>query len=74
MRFKADAAFAAGFIDEDLISISARSKGKVDVSKIMNIMNGGGNIYSAATKINSKELNEEGKKLELLTKPNFYVG
>ncbi len=74
LRFKADAAFAAGFIDEDLISISARSKGKVDVSKIMNIMNGGGNIYSAATKINSKELNEEGKKLELLTKPNFYVG
>lgn len=74
LRFKADAAFAACFIDEDLISISARSKGKVDVSKIMNIMNGGGNIYSAATKINSKELNEEGKKLELLTKPNFYVG
>lgn len=74
LRFKADAAFAAGFIDENLISISARSKGKVDVSKIMNIMNGGGNIYSAATKINSKELNEEGKKLELLTKPNFYVG
>lgn len=74
LRFKADATFAAGFIDEDLISISARSKGKVDVSKIMNIMNGGGNIYSAATKINSKELNKEGKKLELLTKPNFYVG
>lgn len=74
LRFKADAAFAAGFIDDDLISISARSKGKVDVSKIMNIMSGGGNIYSAATKINSKELNEEGKKLELLTKPNFYIG
>lgn len=74
LRFKADATFAAGFIDDDLISISARSKGKVDVSKIMNIMSGGGNIYSAATKINSKELNEEGKKLELLTKPNFYIG
>ena len=74
LRFKADAAFAAGFIDDDLISISARSKGKVDVSKIMNIMSGGGNIYSAATKINSKELNEECKKLELLTKPNFYIG
>lgn len=73
LRFKADAAFAAGYIDDELISISARSKGKVDVSKIMNVMNGGGNIYSAATKINSKELNNEGKKLELLTKPNFYI-
>lgn len=73
LRFKADAAFAAGYIDDELISISARSKGKVDVSKIMNIMGGGGNIYSAATKINSNELKEEGKKLELLTKPNFYV-
>lgn len=73
LRFKADAAFAAGYIDDELISISARSKGKVDVSKIMNKMGGGGNIYSAATKINSNELKEEGKKLELLTKPNFYV-
>ena len=73
LRFKTDAAFAAGFIDDELISISARSKGKVDVSKIMNILNGGGNMYSAATKIISNELNEEGKKLELLTKPNFYI-
>ena len=72
LRFKADAAFAAGYIDDELISISARSKGKVDVSKIMNIMGGGGNIYSAATKINNNELKEEGKRLELLTKPNFY--
>lgn len=73
LRFKADAAFAAGYIDDELISISARSKGKVDVSKIMNIMGGGGNIYSAATKINNNELKEEGKRLELLTKPNFYI-
>lgn len=73
LRFKADAAFAAGYIDDELISISARSKGKVDVSKIMNIMGGGGNIYSAATKINNNGLKEEGKKLELLTKPNFYI-
>lgn len=73
LRFKADAAFAAGFIDNELISISARSKGKVDVSKIMNIMCGGGNKYSAATKINSNDLTSEGKKLEKLTKPNFYI-
>lgn len=73
LRFKADAAFAAGFIDDELISISARSKGKVDVSKIMNKMNGGGNVYSAATKIKSNELDEEGRKLELLTRPNFYL-
>ena len=73
LKFKTDAAFAIGLIDEELISISARSNGKIDVSKIMNIMNGGGNIYSAATKIDDSDLKANGKKLELLIKPNFYV-
>ena len=68
-----DATFAVGSIDENTVSVSARSKGKVDVSKIMSLMNGGGNIYSAAAKIENATTDEVGKTLMKTLKPNFYV-
>jgi len=72
LRYKADAAFAAGFIDDNLISISARSKGKIDVGTIMAQLAGGGNTYSAATKIVDDKILEPVQKLIKIVKPTFY--
>lgn len=72
LRYKVDAAFAMGKIDEELISISARSKGKLDVSKIMKVFDGGGNIYSGASKIQDSTMKELALKLEKVIRPTFY--
>lgn len=73
LRYKVDAAIAAGFIDDELISISARSKGKIDVSLIMKEFNGGGNIFSAASKIEDNDINVVSEKLKKILKPSFYI-
>lgn len=72
LRYKVDAAFAMGKIDEEIISISARSKGKLDVSKIMQMFDGGGNMYSGASKIQDSTINETALKLEKVIRPTFY--
>lgn len=72
LRYKVDAAFAMGKIDEEIISISARSKGKLDVSKIMQMFDGGGNTYSGATKIQDSKINDLALKLEKVIRPPFY--
>lgn len=72
LKYKADATIAAGYIDDDLISISARGKGKVDVSKIMSEFGGGGNCVNAAAKIQGEDINDVGKKLIKTIKPSFY--
>lgn len=72
LKYKVDAAFAIGNIDETVIAISARSKGKIDVSLIMKELQGGGNTHSAATRIENEELSEVSKKLERVIKPSFY--
>lgn len=69
LHYKIDAVFAAGFIDDEIISISARSKGEIDVSDIMKNLGGGGHIYSAATEIKNMDFNDISKKLELALKP-----
>lgn len=72
LRYKADAAFAMGKIDNELISISARSKGKIDVSKIMMLFGGGGNVYSGASKIEDSTMSDLSLKLEKVIRPSFY--
>lgn len=71
LKYKVDAAFAIGCVDEKAVSISARSKGRIDVSLIMKELQGGGNIYSAATRIENEELPEVSKKLQRVIKPSF---
>ena len=70
LRYKTDSSFVGGKIDETTISISARSKGRIDVSKIMEEFGGGGNEFQAATKIVNKDINtirdELVKKLKLV--------
>ncbi len=51
MRYRIEAEFAMGYIDEETISVSARSRGKIDVGKIMEQFGGGGNSQNAATQL-----------------------
>lgn len=53
LKYKIDASFAIGYIKENLLSVSARSKGDIDVADILsNLENikGGGNTISAGAK------------------------
>lgn len=51
LRYKVDASFAIAYIDQDTISISARSKGNIDISQIMKMFGGGGSPTSGAARV-----------------------
>lgn len=63
LKFKVDASFIIGYIDENVVSISARSKSKIDVGEIMSNMGGGGNSQNAATRIEAKDIFDIEKEL-----------
>ena len=73
LKYRVDAAFAIGKIDDDTISISARSKERINVGKVMSELEGGGNRYSAATKLSNISIEEVGKRLVKLLTPKSYV-
>jgi len=73
LKYRVDAAFSIGRIDEETISVSARSKEKINVGLVMQEMEGGGNQFSAATKLKDTTIEETGKKLIKLLQPNCYV-
>lgn len=73
LKYGVDASFAVGKIDESTISISARSKEKVNVGEVMKELKGGGNCYSAATKITDMTIEEAGNTLVKLIKPKYFV-
>ena len=58
-----DAAFTLGYVSEDAIHISARGNGRVDVSKVMIQLGGGGNPTCAGCKIESKDIFAVEKEL-----------
>ena len=58
-----EASFTIGFIDKNIVGISARSIGKVDVEKIMRSLGGGGHQTDAACTIESTKLEEVKEKL-----------
>lgn len=73
LELNVDVAFCIGYVNDNTISISARSKGRVDVAEIMRIMKGGGNKYSAATKVEDQDISEVSKQLIKIIKPNYYI-
>ena len=73
LKYGVDAAFAIGNIDEKMISISARSKERVNVGEVMKELDGGGNRYSAATKLTDSTIEEVGKKLIKLIEPPHII-
>ena len=66
------ACFVIGRISDNVVGISARSDGTINVQKIMESMNGGGHFSSAATQIEDANI-EEVKKM-LYSKLEGYVG
>ena len=69
LKYQINASFAIAYIDEETISISARSKGIIDVSKIMRLFGGGGSVHSAAAKIQGMSLSEVKDKLNYILIP-----
>lgn len=58
LKYRVDAIFVFGQIDENTISISARSKSNVDVGTIMEQLGGGGNLQNAGCQIQGKSIME----------------
>lgn len=73
LKYGVDASFAIGKIDENVISISARSKERVDVGEVMKQLDGGGNRYSAATKLTDQNIEEVGKQLVKLIESPYII-
>lgn len=73
LKYKVDAAFAIGNIGNGTVSISARSKEKVDVGSIMQKLNGGGNQHSGATKLTDCTIEEAEKNLTKMLRPPCYL-
>lgn len=73
LRYGVDASFAGGYIGDGVIAVSARSKEKVNVGTVMKEMGGGGNPYSAATRLTDTNLEEVGKKLMKIIQPPCYI-
>ena len=53
-----DASYTIGKLDTNLIGVSARSLGDIDVSIVMKKMGGGGHMSNAATQIKDKTIKE----------------
>lgn len=73
LKYQVNATFAIGHIDEETISISARSKGIIDVSKIMKLFGGGGNEHSAAARVKGMSIEEIKKCLNEILIPAGYL-
>ncbi len=58
-----EASFAIGKISKDIVGISARSIGKINVEQIMAKLGGGGHYTEAATQIKDKSIKEVEKIL-----------
>lgn len=69
LKYRVAAAIVMGHIDEKTICVSARSKGQIDVGKIMAQVGGGGNNQNAGARIEDKSIIELE---ELLTKSINY--
>ena len=73
LKFGVDAAFAVGKLGDNTVSISARSKERVNVGDVMHELEGGGNPFSAATKLTETTTEEAGKRLLKTITPPFYT-
>jgi len=73
LKYGCDGVFAVGSIGNGTVSISARSNAVINVGEIMSDMGGGGNQYSAATKIDNATPNEIGEALQKKLKPKYYI-
>ena len=72
LKYKAtDASFSMGYVDPEVVYVSARSRGMIDVGEIMSQMGGGGNEFGAATRIENADINEVRMTLEKVIRPGY---
>ncbi len=72
MKFKGiDAAFAMGYVEDNVVHISARSGKRVNVGNIMRELQGGGNSQSAGTRLISDDIFQTEE--ELMSKISFGI-
>ena len=69
----ADVSFAMGRMANDVIGISARSKKKIHVGKIMKNFNGGGSQTQAAAVVEEGSFDEIAARIEKYTRPKYYI-
>lgn len=70
LKYSVDAAFVMGYLDDSSVAISARSKGSINVGRIMSNLNGGGNSQNAGAKINDMSIED----IEELLRQNITHG
>ena len=58
-----ECSFTIGKIDDNIVGISARSLGNIDVQKIMEMLDGGGHITDAATQLKDISITEARERL-----------
>lgn len=68
-----NAAYVIGGVGDGIIAVKARSRQYVNVGEVMEQLNGGGNPYSAATKIEGSNIEEVGKQLIKVIQPPHYL-
>lgn len=73
LKYKVDAAFAIGNIGDDTVSISGRSKDKVNIGEVMQSLHGGGTQYSGATKLINCSIEDAARKLTKIIRPSCYM-
>jgi len=68
------ASFAIGKLSNNIIGISARSMGNINVGEIMNLLGGGGHLTDAACQIEDKSIEEVSQTLKKVIKEGNYEG
>ena len=71
LKYRVDAVFVLGKIDENTIAISARSKSDVNVGAIMEQLGGGGNAQNAGCQIQGENMLEISGLLRETVKTNL---
>lgn len=68
-----DISCAIGRIDKDTISISSRGNGTINISKIMELFGGGGDLFRGAAKVKNIDTISVKKELSKVLKPQYYI-
>ena len=74
IQYRIEAEFAMGHIDCETIKVSARSRGRLDVGKVMEYIGGGGNSQSAAAQIQGLPLTTLEDILLIAIEKGIHIG
>ena len=81
LNYDVNASFTVGRISDEIVGVSARSRNTIDIDRAMKALckemeqlnKGGGTSGSGAAKFDSTQVEEVGKKLELILKPSCCI-